>query len=177
MVAAITKPGRQKWRSRRIQMPTRLTEAEEERLPTGIEYHQSHGQEAAGYRAVGSASTLDLILKKGFPRVHCRRSTSRTKMSRGKNTGLVELAIDWTSPKPSWTERQDAVAGTALSAHRDEFDGAMPKVMFVLTLHPYLSGHRAPMKHLDEFVAAEIEARRLFATGTIAQYVKTQTPR
>jgi hypothetical protein len=24
--------------------------------------------------------------------------------------------------------------------------------MFVLTLHPYLSGHRAPMQHLEQFV-------------------------
>jgi hypothetical protein len=38
--------------------------------------------------------------------------------------------------------------------YRDEFDGAYAEgTLFVLTLHPYLSGHRAPMKHLDEFVA------------------------
>ena len=35
--------------------------------------------------------------------------------------------------------------------YRDEFDGAYEEgTMFVLTLHPYLSGHRAPMQHLDD---------------------------
>jgi len=49
----------------------------------------------------------------------------------------------------------------------------------VLTLHPYLSGHRAPMKHLEELVTyMKSKPDVWFATGTqIAQYVKSNTPR
>jgi len=37
--------------------------------------------------------------------------------------------------------------------YKDEFDGAYEeRTMFILTLHPYLSGHRAPMRHLEQFV-------------------------
>lgn len=51
--------------------------------------------------------------------------------------------------------------------------------MFVLTLHPYLSGHRAPMKHLEQFVAyMKSKPGVWFATGAqIANYVRTATPR
>ena len=60
--------------------------------------------------------------------------------------------------------------------YRDEFDGAYALgTTFVLTLHPYLSGHRAPMRHLDEFVAyMKSKPGVWFATGAqIAEYVKT----
>jgi hypothetical protein len=48
--------------------------------------------------------------------------------------------------------------------------------MFVLTLHPYLSGHRAPMQHLDRFVAyMKSKPGVWFATAAdIAQYVRQQ---
>ncbi len=67
-------------------------------------------------------------------------------------------------PRP---ERADAKPGVPLSTLQDEFDGAYEeRTMFVLTLHPYLSGHRAPMRHLDEFVTyIKIEARRLVRDG------------
>jgi hypothetical protein len=64
--------------------------------------------------------------------------------------------------------------------YRDEFDGAYKEgTMFVLTLHPYLSGHRAPMKQLEDFVVyMKSRPDVWFATGSqIAQYVKTATPR
>jgi hypothetical protein len=48
--------------------------------------------------------------------------------------------------------------------------------MFVLTLHPYLSGHRSPMQHLDTFVAyMKSKPGVWFATAAeIAQYVREQ---
>jgi hypothetical protein len=48
--------------------------------------------------------------------------------------------------------------------------------MFVLTLHPYLSGHRAPMRHLEEFVTyMKSKPGVWFATcQQIAEYVKVQ---
>ena len=46
--------------------------------------------------------------------------------------------------------------------------------LFVLTLHPYMSGHRAPMKHLNELVGYMKSKKGVwFATGAeVARYVK-----
>ena len=48
--------------------------------------------------------------------------------------------------------------------------------MLVLTLHLYLSGHRAPMRHLERFVAyMKSKPGVWFATcEEIARYVKAQ---
>jgi hypothetical protein len=59
--------------------------------------------------------------------------------------------------------------------YKDEFDGAYDEgTLFVLTLHPYLSGHRAPMRHLDRFVAyMKSKPGVWFATGAqVANYLK-----
>jgi hypothetical protein len=51
--------------------------------------------------------------------------------------------------------------------YKEEFDAAYEEgTLFVLTLHPYSSGHRAPMQHLDQFVAYMKSKRGVwFATG------------
>jgi hypothetical protein len=59
--------------------------------------------------------------------------------------------------------------------YKDEFDGAyQERTMFVLTLHPYLSGHRAPMQHLEQFVTyIKSKPGVWFATAAdIARHVK-----
>jgi len=45
----------------------------------------------------------------------------------------------------------------------------------VLTLHPHVTGHRAPMRHLDQFVSyMKSRPGVWFATGEqIARYLKT----
>jgi len=171
------------------ELPTRLSEQEEERLlDQAIEYlTKATGKKPAGYRAPSwafSASTLDLILKKGFLYDSSLQALDEPYevMSRGKNTGLVELAIDWTLTETPFLGQNGRLPSPALlyQLYRDEFDGAYAEgTLFVLTLHPYLSGHRAPMKYLDEFVAyMKSKPGVWFATGAqIAQYVKTQTPR
>ena len=63
--------------------------------------------------------------------------------------------------------------------YKDEFDGAYEeRTMFVLTLHPYLSGHRAPMQHLEEFVTyMKSKPGVWFATAAdIARHVKVSNP-
>jgi peptidoglycan/xylan/chitin deacetylase (PgdA/CDA1 family) len=191
MVAAVMKPGRHEigvhgWIH---ELPTRLTEAEEERLlDQAIEYlTKATGKKPQGYRAPSwafSTSTLDLILKKGFLYDSSLQALDEPYevMSRGKNTGLVELAIDWTLTETPFLGQNGKMPSPELlyQLYRDEFDGAYAEgTLFVLTLHPYLSGHRAPMKHLDEFVAyMKAKPGVWFATGAqVAQYVKTQTPR
>ena len=50
--------------------------------------------------------------------------------------------------------------------------------LFVLTLHPHVTGHRAPMRRLDELVAyMKSKPGVWFATGEqIARYVNQTQP-
>ena len=176
MLAAILKSGRHEvgvhgWiheftpASRRVAKRERL-------LDRAIAYlTNATGKRPVGYRAPSwafSASTLDLLQKKGFLYDSSLQALDEPCeiVSRGKNTGIVELAIDWTltGDAVSRTERPHAVTGAALSScYKDEFDGAYEEgTLFVLTLHPYLSGHRAPMRHLDAVRRLhEVEAGRV----------------
>ena len=191
MVAAVMKSGRHEvgvhgWIH---ETPTRLNEAEEERLlDQAIDYlTKATGKKPVGYRAPSwafSAATLDLIIKKGFLYDSSLQALDEPYevKSRGKNTGLIELAIDWTLTETPFLGQNGrmAVPEFLYKLYRDEFDGAYKEgTMFVLTLHPYLSGHRAPMKHLEEFVAyMKSKPGVWFATGEqIANYVKTASPR
>jgi peptidoglycan/xylan/chitin deacetylase (PgdA/CDA1 family) len=191
MVAAVRKSGRNEigvhgWIH---ELPTRLTEAEEERLlDQAIDYlTKASGKKPLGYRAPSwafSASTLDLIIKKGFLYDSSLQALDEPYevMSRGKNTGLIEPAIDWTLTETPFLGQNGKMPSPELlyQLYKDEFDGAYDEgTLFVLTLHPFLSGHRAPMKHLDAFVAyMKSKPGVWFATGTeIAQYVKTTPPR
>jgi peptidoglycan/xylan/chitin deacetylase (PgdA/CDA1 family) len=191
MVAAVQKSGRHEigvhgWIH---ELTTRLTEAEEERLlDQSIAYlTQATRKKPVGYRAPSwafSGATLDLLLKKGFLYDSSLQALDEPYevMSRGKNTGLIELAIDWTLTETPFLGQNGRMPSPELlyGLYRDEFDGAYNEgTMFVLTLHPYLSGHRAPMKHLEQFVAyMKSKPGVWFATGSqIANYVKTATPR
>jgi peptidoglycan/xylan/chitin deacetylase (PgdA/CDA1 family) len=191
MVAAVQKSGRNEigvhgWIH---ELPTRLSEAEEERLlDQAIAYlTKATGKKPEGYRAPSwafSTATLDLVIKKGFLYDSSLQALDEPYevASRGKNTGLVELAIDWTLTETPFLGQNGKMPSPELlyQLYKDEFDGAYNEgTLFVLTLHPYLSGHRAPMKHLEEFVAyMKSKPGVWFATGAqVAQYVKTNAPR
>jgi peptidoglycan/xylan/chitin deacetylase (PgdA/CDA1 family) len=191
MVAGILKSGRHEigvhgWIH---EFTPRLSAEEEERLlDQAIDYlTKVSGKRPVGYRAPSwafSPVTLDLILKKGFLYDSSLQALDEPYevMSRGKLTGLVELAIDWTLTETPFLGQNGRMPVPELlyKLYRDEFDGAWnERTMFVLTLHPYLSGHRAPMKHLEQFVAyMRSKPGVWFATGSqIANYVKTATPR
>ena len=188
MLAAILKGGRHEvgvhgWIH---EFPPRLEPGEEERLlDQAIEYlTKVTGKRPVGYRAPSwafSGVTLDLIQKKGFLYDSSLQALDEPYeiMSRGKPTGIVELAIDWTLTETPYLGQNGRMPSPALlyQLYRDEFDGAYEEgTMFVLTLHPYLSGHRAPMKHLSEFVAyMKSKPGVWFATAAdIAKYVKEQ---
>ena len=191
MLAAILKSGRHEigvhgWIH---ELPTRLADGEEERLlDQAIAYlTKASGKKPQGYRAPSwafSNATLDLIIKKGFVYDSSLQALDEPYevMSRGKNTGLVELAIDWTLTETPFLGQNGRMPSPELlyRLYKDEFDGAYDEgTLFVLTLHPYLSGHRAPMKHLEAFVAyMKSKPGVWFATGAqIAEYVKSHTPR
>ena len=186
MLAAILKSGRHEvgvhgWIH---EFTPRLGDGEEERLlDQAIEYlTRATGKRPVGYRAPSwafSAITLDLIQKKGFLYDSSLQALDEPYeiMSRGKPTGIVELAIDWTLTETPYLGQNGRMPSPTLlyQLYKEEFDGAYEDgSMFVLTLHPYLSGHRAPMQHLDQFVAyMKSKPGVWFATGAqIAQYVK-----
>src|SRR3954451_10787621 len=169
--------------------PPRLAEGEEERLlDKAIDYMtKATGRRPVGYRAPSwafSSVTLDLIRKKGFLYDSSLQAMDEPYeiVSRGQPTGLVELAIDWTLTETPYLGQNGRMPSPALlyQLYKEEFDGAYNEgTMFVLTLHPFLTGHRAPMQHLDEFVAyMKSKPGVWFATGTqIAQFVKDAASR
>jgi len=186
MLAAIQKSGRHEvgvhgWIH---EFPPRLDPGEEERLlDQAIDYlTKVTGKRPLGYRAPSwafSGVTLDLIQKKGFLYDSSLQALDEPYeiVSRGKPTGIVELAIDWTLTETPYLGQNGRMPSPTLlyQLYKEEFDGAYEEgTMFVLTLHPYLSGHRAPMKHLAEFVAyMKSKPGVWFATAAdIARYVK-----
>jgi peptidoglycan/xylan/chitin deacetylase (PgdA/CDA1 family) len=186
MLSAIVKSGRHEvgvhgWIH---EFTPRLGEGEEERLlDQAIAYlTKATGKRPVGYRAPSwafSAVTLDLIRKKGFLYDSSLQALDEPYeiMSRGTPTGIVELAIDWTLTETPYLGQNGRMPSPTLlyQLYKEEFDGAYNEgTLFVLTLHPYLTGHRAPMQHLDQFVAyMKSKPGVWFATGTqIAQYVK-----
>lgn len=186
MLAAILKNGRNEvgvhgWIH---EFPPRLADGEEERLlDRAIDYlTKATGKRPAGYRAPSwafSDVTLDLVRKKGFLYDSSLQALDEPYeiRSRGENTGLVELAIDWTLTETPYLGQNGHMPSPELlyQLYKDEFDGAYREgTTFILTLHPYLSGHRAPMEHLDSLVAyMKSKPGVWFATGSqVAQYVK-----
>ena len=188
MLASILKSGRNEigvhgWIH---EFTPRLAEGEEERLlDRAIEYlTAATGKRPVGYRAPSwafSPVTLDLIRKKGFLYDSSLQALDEPYqiLSRGKDTGIVELAIDWTLTETPYLGQNGHMPSPELlyRLYKDEFDGAYNEgTMFVLTLHPYLSGHRAPMRHLDEFVAyMKSKPGVWFATcEQVTEYLKAQ---
>jgi peptidoglycan-N-acetylglucosamine deacetylase len=166
------------------EFPPTLAAGEEERLlDKAIEYlTKVTGKRPVGYRAPSwafSANTLTLIQKKGFLYDSSLQALDEPYeiMSNGKDTNVVELAIDWTLTETPYLGRNGHMPSPELlyQLYKDEFDGAYDEgTMFVLTLHPYLSGHRAPVRHLSEFIGyMKSKPGVWFATATqIAEYVK-----
>jgi peptidoglycan/xylan/chitin deacetylase (PgdA/CDA1 family) len=190
MIAAIQKSGRHEigvhgWIH---ETPTRMSAGDEERLlDQAVEYlTKVTGKRPLGYRAPSwafSTATLDLIQKKGFLYDSSLQALDEPYEieSRGKLTGIVELPIDWTLTETPFLGQNGRMPNPAFlyQLYKDEFDGAyQERTMFVLTLHPYLSGHRAPMQHLEQFVTY-IKSRPgvWFATAAdIARHVKVSNP-
>jgi peptidoglycan/xylan/chitin deacetylase (PgdA/CDA1 family) len=186
MLAAIQKDGRHEigvhgWIH---EFTPRLDAGEEERLlDQALEsLTQATGKRPVGYRAPSwafSGVTLDLIQKKGFLYDSSLQALDEPYeiQSGGKPTGLVELAIDWTLTETPYLGQNGRMPSPRLlyELYKGEFDGAYAEgSMFILTLHPFVSGHRAPMLQLDAFVAyMKSKPGVWFATAEqIVRYVK-----
>jgi peptidoglycan/xylan/chitin deacetylase (PgdA/CDA1 family) len=158
--------------------------AEEERLLNqAIDYlTKATGKRPVGYRAPGwafSQYTLGLIRKAGFLYDSSLQAMDEPYeiVSNGQPTGMVELAIDWTLTETPYLGRGGTMPSPELlyGLYKDEFDGAYEEhTMFVLTLHPHVTGHRAPIRHLDQFIAyMKSKPGVWFSTcEQVARYVK-----
>jgi len=186
MIPAILKSGRHEvgvhgWIHESL--PAIDNAAEEERLLTkAIDYlTKATGKRPVGYRAPSwefSPYTLGLIRKHGFLYDSSLMAMDEPYelQSNGQPTGLVELSIDWTLTETPYLGRGGTMPSpeALFQLYREEFDGAYDLgTMFVLTLHPHVTGHRAPMRHLDRLVAyMKSKPGVWFATGEqIARYV------
>jgi peptidoglycan/xylan/chitin deacetylase (PgdA/CDA1 family) len=167
-------------------LPALGSASEEDRLLTqAIEYlTKASGKPPVGYRAPAwafSEYTIGLLQKHGFLYDSSLSAMDEPYelLSNGQSTGIVELAIDWTLTETPYLGRGGTMPSPELlyQLYKDEFDGAYKYgTMFVLTLHPHVTGHRAPMHHLEQFIAyMKLKPGVWFATGEqIAKYLKTQ---
>ncbi len=142
--------------------PATGSAAEEERLLNlAIDYlTKATGKRPVGYRAPSwafSENTLGLIRKANFFYDSSLGAMDEPYeiMSNGEPTGMVELAIDWTLTETPYLGSSGTMPSpeALFKLYRDEFDGAYDLgTTFMLTLHPHVIGHRAPMKHLERLV-------------------------
>jgi peptidoglycan/xylan/chitin deacetylase (PgdA/CDA1 family) len=157
--------------------------AEERLLNQAIDYlTKASGKRPVGYRAPGwafSPFTLPLLRKAGFLYDSSLQAMDEPYeiLSNGEPTGMVELSIDWTLTETPYLGRGGTMPSPQLlyQLYKDEFDWAYQEgTMFVLTLHPHVTGHRAPMKALSDFVAyMKLKPNVWFATcEQVARYVK-----
>lgn len=138
------------------------SEAEEERLlDKAIARIQSlTGKPPVGYRAPSwafSTWTMDLIRKKAFLYDSSLQSAEIPYkiLQKGNDTGVIELPIDWTLTETVYLGAQGHMPSPDLlfANYKEEFDAAYKEgTTFILTLHPYLGGHRSPMQHLDDLI-------------------------
>jgi len=140
------------------------------------------GKKPTGYRAPSwafSPYTMDLIRKKGFLYDSSLQASEVPYkiFSKGLDTGVIELPIDWTLTETVYLGAQGHMPSPDLlfELYKQEFDGAYKEgTTFILTLHPYLGGHRAPMQHLDDLLTyMQSKPGVWFATcDQLVQYVK-----
>ena len=158
--------------------------AEEERLLNkAIDFWtKATGKKPVGYRAPAwafSKYTLDLIRKAGFQYDSSAMAMDEPYelVSNGQPTGMVELPVDWILDDYPYFISNGALPAPELifKVYQDEFDQAyLEGTMFMLTMHPMVSGHRSRIIYLDKLIAyMKSKPGVWFATGQqIADYVR-----
>jgi peptidoglycan-N-acetylglucosamine deacetylase len=162
--------------------------AEEERLldKAIAQISSITGKKPLGYRAPSwafSSATMDLIRKKGFVYDSSLGSSEVPYkiLAKGEDTGVVELPIDWTLTETPYLGAEGHMPSPDLlfQLYKEEFDSAYQEgTVFILTLHPYLGGHRAPMQHLDDLITYMQSKPGVWFTtgGELAGYVRHAPP-
>lgn len=145
------------------------------------------GKKPAGFRSAAwdlTPSTIKLVQELGFIYESSMMADDRPYqlIAEGKNTGLVELPVewildDWPYFQVSWPSKHVAMrnADDVYSIWKEEFDGAYEEgTAYILTMHPQVIGHRYRMQMLDRLITyMKTKTGVWFATHEeIARYVK-----
>ena len=169
------------------EMNTTLPDSAERALLTKAldEMTKMLGTRPTGYRAPSwnfSPNTLSILRDLGFRYESSLMADERPYelLQDGKPTGMVELPVEWImDDAPLFNPR-----GESYSAPRDvaqvwidEFDKAYEEgTMFLLTMHPHISGHRSRIVALERLIAhiqAKGAGKVWWAThGEVAEYVR-----
>ena len=146
---------------------------------------QVTGRRPVGYRAPSwnfSPNTLSIVRDLGLLYESSLMADERPYelLQNGQPTGVVELPVEWINDDaPLYNPRGDAYSPPRDVAQvwMDEFDKAWEeRTMFLLTMHPHISGHRSRIVAL-EMLLDHIKAKGgvWFATHEdAARYVREQ---
>jgi peptidoglycan/xylan/chitin deacetylase (PgdA/CDA1 family) len=166
---------------------TALDAATEERLlqQATDEIEAIAGKRPVGYRAPSwnfSPDTLRIVRKMGFLYESSLMADDRPYelVQEGEATGLVELPVDWIlddAPLFNPLGNRYMNPRDVMRVWIDEFDKAWEEgTMFLLTLHPHVSGHRSRLVALEGLIK-HIKAKGDVWFGTheeAARYVRKQ---
>ncbi len=163
---------------------------EEQLLRQSIDYlTRATGKRPVGFRAPSwefSPYTLELIRKSGFLYDSSLMAMDEPYevVSHGQPSGLIELPISWIEDDYPYYEPEAAGAMPApdevFKVYKAEFDGAYAdRTIFILTMHPHITGHRSRIAQLDKLIAyMKSKPDVWFATlEQVAEYVKNTEPR
>jgi peptidoglycan/xylan/chitin deacetylase (PgdA/CDA1 family) len=152
------------------------------------ELTQMTGTRPIGYRAPSwnfSPNTLSILREMGFRYESSLMADDRPYelLQNGQPTGIVEIPVEWIlDDAPLFDPRGQSYMNPRDVARvwMDEFDRAYDEgTMFVLTMHPHVSGHRSRIVALEQLIA-HIEAKGAgkvwWAThGAAAEYVRRES--
>lgn len=143
------------------------------------------GSRPVGYRAPSwnfSAATMSIVKDLGFTYESSLMADERPYelVQNGVATGVVELPVEWIlDDAPLFSPRGNNYASPRDVAQVwiDEFDRAYEEgTMFLLTMHPHISGHRSRIKALELLIAhMKSKPGVWYATHrSVAEYAKAQ---
>jgi len=124
------------------------------------------GHSPAGIRTPSwdfTSETLSIIRELGFSYDSSLMGDDRPYEinASGKPTGLVELPVEWilddytyySYDRPSYAYHRMG-DNDVFEVYKAEFDGAYQEgTLFLLTMHPFVSGHRSRIAQLDRLLA------------------------
>jgi peptidoglycan-N-acetylglucosamine deacetylase len=171
------------------EMNSDLPDSVERRLVTKAiaELTTMTGVKPTGYRAPSwnfSPNTLRILRDLGFRYESSLMADDSPYelLQDGKPTGLVEIPVEWIlDDAPLFDPRGERYASPRDVARvwMDEFDKAYEEgTMFVLTMHPHISGHRSRIVALEQLIAhikSKGAGKVWWAThGAVAEYVRKE---
>jgi peptidoglycan/xylan/chitin deacetylase (PgdA/CDA1 family) len=158
---------------------------EEQLLTQSLDYlTKATGKRPVGFRAPSwafSQHTLDQIRKAGFlyDSSFMAMDEPYELLSNGQKTGMIELPINWIADDYPYYEPQAAGSlpdpDLVYQVYKAEFDAAyQERTLFILTMHPHITGHRSRIAQLDKLVTyMKSKPGVWFATlEQVADYVK-----